>query len=279
MLLGGPKVAEGSLDTPMISNDMEEINQKIYKAFHDINSIFQGQFRILGADIHHSDQKQLLVLAMPFKITPNNVVQDEEIVSRDLKTDVRHPGVRSGYVIPGLIAFHFDVDLKRALASIGQVICASGKKYTLIGGMSGKNTDGGQMFEITNSGVKDPHPLYKFRLIYSFPNDPTHYFDNGCKFWQLNQNAQEKVQTETRKAGKLLFHLSGSIRKVYDALLAVMSKKSHCDAIELTLEGLKHIITFSDNCGHLSFVYNKLMDLKQSDSVDFAELLALCGLN
>ncbi|EDW37577.1 GL16276 [Drosophila persimilis] len=70
---------------------------------------------------------------MPFKITPNNVVQDGEIVSRDLKTDVRHPGVRSGYVIPGLIAFHFDVDLKRALASIGQLICTSGKKYTLIG--------------------------------------------------------------------------------------------------------------------------------------------------
>ncbi|XP_017138677.1 uncharacterized protein LOC108153298 [Drosophila miranda] len=133
--------------------------------------------------------------------------------------------------------------------------------------------------EIRNSAVKDEHPLYKFRLTYIFPNDPTTYLDNGKLFWTLDQTTQEKVKNEARKAYKLLFHLSGNLSKVDDALFAAIDKQIPSDAIELTLEGLKHIITVSDNPGHLSFVYNKLMDLKQSDSVDVAELMALFGLH
>ncbi|XP_041448559.1 uncharacterized protein LOC111076745 [Drosophila obscura] len=187
------KIPQFDSPTPtIISKDTEEIVQKIVQAFHDINSIFQGTLiDFIKTSINHPYHYPVLFLKMPFNINRIKVLQDKDASVYDLKADVQHPVVRSGYVIPYLIISLFNDDLKRALARIGQMNCASSKTYTLSVFMAENSAKGMPVFEIKTTGIECEVTLCKFSLKFQFLNDSITYFATGPHFWALDQTTLE----------------------------------------------------------------------------------------
>ncbi|XP_033232355.1 uncharacterized protein [Drosophila pseudoobscura] len=261
--------------------DVEEIVQKISQAFHGMNSVFQGSLMNLKETcINRPGHQVLLRLKMPFKITPNGtfIYQTGETLY-SLNANIRHPAVQNGFFIPQLIQSLFNIDLKRAIASIGEFNSETGKTYTL--SVTDEQSMSISRFKIkaNPSGINSQALHFLFTLGFTFLDDSKIYMvDPECPFLfgATDDDIVRGATKHTAKVIKLLGHLNVDEVEVHGATyMAFNTLFSNSCVIGLTFEALKILISVFHNADRLTFVYNKLMNFKQLDSVDPEELMAL----
>ncbi|XP_070852251.1 uncharacterized protein Cpr78Cb isoform X1 [Drosophila suzukii] len=267
-------------------DDADEISEKINQEFANINSIFKGTITNLNkiyflTDIPIPKMNWLLFLKMPFKVEP----QEVHIPGRDdsnvfnLKTSVHHPAVRNGHVIGEVLVNLFRLDLYRVIERISKVTCKSGKSYKLCYNMATDKEDI-DTIEVYDAKHDEIRIWYGFVPVFSFSDDSVRYVVYNNFF--LREKDSERAKKELTKCKivhflwlqlKICKYLPSSIN--IGQILGPTSLSPGGNAGDILLEVLGMTITIANNPGPLICVYEKLLQFKQSDSVEMPELKEL----
>jgi len=242
----------------------------------------------------------LLFLKMPFKVEP----QEVHIPGRDdsnvfnLKTSVHHPAVRNGHVIGEVLVNLFRLDLYRVIERISKVTCKSGKSYKLCYNMVTDNEDTFAI-DVYDAKHDEIRIWYDFLPVFSFSDDSVRYAKINNFF--LREKVSERAKKMVTKWQILHFlwlqlkickYLPSSINigqilgptslspggNAGDILLevSVFPECKHFNFLYNTyinrFQVLGMTITIANNPGPLICVYEKLLQFKQSDSVEMPEL-------
>ncbi|XP_022220390.2 uncharacterized protein LOC111072688 [Drosophila obscura] len=191
----------------------EEICEKIYQAFHDVNSIFKGTlFDLNKTNTLKSYYQPWIVLKMPFKITPNKLctVSKGGIYQLKAGRNVRHLAVQNGLVDPKLLAALFDFDLKRAVGRIGQVRSGqSGQVYKLDAESESNSEIVLYSIDVTWSPIAGgPELFYYFELGLQFLDDPNVYKPFGTVFLVLEKPINIIGKDDIVACDKFMKHLN-----------------------------------------------------------------------
>ncbi|XP_022213498.2 uncharacterized protein LOC111068364 [Drosophila obscura] len=253
--------------------DNEEIAQKIYQAFHEINSIFKGTVSNLeGNYMGQFGGNPGIILKMPFKITPKRVNKTKDFTAYKLMSVVQHPAVQNGYVIPKRITSLFEMDLQRALDSIGRLKLQSGDTYTRFRVHSRTDGHGILRFEIiafgSNSRSQCEQPHYSFPVRVTFLNYPNTYMGLGSQFVIFDEAALEGPSPNRNIDNLIRFmaHLN------VDNFEIETSIDSDLEPIgDRAIEALRRVM-ISPNYEVRFYVWLKLTEFKKLGSVDYDKM-------
>ncbi|XP_017015717.2 uncharacterized protein [Drosophila takahashii] len=263
-----------------------EIAEKINQEFTNINSIFKGTMQNLDKTYAFFCNpipkivNGFLKIKMPFKTEPQRAHPYDNCEAVYLKTSVNHPAVRNGYVIADKLINLFHIDLSRVIDRISQVVCKSEKSFSL-----SLDTDNWHTFTIktVESGHGKEMIYFIFGLLFSFSNDSDYYFIKENKFFHEKYG---RNPNDMRTIHMVVHTLLTQLKVIHTSPIHPGSNifysidwTSATSAGDTLLEVIKFIIPKSTNPGPLKRIYEKLLMLKKSDSVEMAELKALFHLH
>ncbi|XP_016955376.1 uncharacterized protein LOC108028221 [Drosophila biarmipes] len=278
--------------------DAAEISQKINDELVNINSVFKGsvykwdQTYVFNYKPYPKTSVPILWIDMPFAIEPQKVYvhDDPECRLFNLKTVVNHPVVENGYVSGDRLLGLFYLDLKRAVDRMHISICKSGKMYNICAYYLKSRASKFRIVvkEYGQNGLEeDPIISYEFWLDFNFSNDSVLYSYTNDFFHQVEKS---KVEESGRKSIKLLTDAQKLLLQlqVADISLTVPAIKYLLDncvdlrvasnTADVLLSAIAGFIPLSENSGSLLCVFGKLLQFKQSGSVQMSEIMALFGL-
>ncbi|XP_020816304.1 uncharacterized protein LOC110190273 [Drosophila serrata] len=286
-------VAEKLLKAPKpkfetYSQDAAEISAKIDQELIKINSIFKGAVsnweeitQLIKAEVPKL-QYPFLRLKMPFAVEPQRVFVFSSDADQpvNLKTSVNHPAVENGYLNGGKLTRLFIWDLVRVIENISTITCSSGKIYKL--GIETKQYSDIATFScikaVENEGLAI---TYSCALSLMFTNKSFCYINSSTFFYQTGSTFEKaKVMHNIRILLNTLVNQSSELSEVYEIEQLFHNKinDSGIDIGSYLLEAIPRYIPYLPNPGPLISAYGKLLQLKQSDSVQLSELMEVFGL-
>nr|XP_017038031.1 uncharacterized protein LOC108085793 isoform X2 [Drosophila kikkawai] len=229
---------------------------------------------------------QFLRLKMPFTVEPQRVLvfSTDKVQPVNLKTSVNHPAVENGYLNGEKLTQLFIWDLNRVIDRISKITCSSGKIYKL--DVDNMITPGGVLINISakeNAYEEYPSICYEFLISYIFPNQSFCYTFSSNFFQQISAAAEVDFKEIAKVVNivKVLLHtLVNQYTKIspYGLLKVYNSMKIESEIGSQLLEAIPLCIPHLQNSGPLISAYGKLLQLKQSDSVQLTELKEIFGL-
>ncbi|XP_017038037.1 uncharacterized protein [Drosophila kikkawai] len=291
-------VAEKLLEAPKLiyqtySQDAAEISAKMDQELIKINSIFKGTVSNWNETIefYKAEVPKLNVpflrLKMPFRVEPERVLvfNSDKDQPLNLKTSVNHPAVENGYLNGEKLTQLFVWDLNRVIDGISKITCSSGKIYKLF--LINETVYDASFITIAameKDTEVDPSFSYEFMLSFNFTNKSFHYLLFSNFFRQVEEAAGESYFKKDAKKLQdlkiLLQTLVNQYTKIspYGLLKVYNAMQIESEIGSQLLEAIPLCIPHLQNPGPLISAYGKLLQLKQSDSVQLSELKEVFGL-
>ncbi|XP_017038034.1 uncharacterized protein [Drosophila kikkawai] len=292
-------VAEKLLEAPKpkfqtYSQDASEISAKMDQELIKINSIFKGTVSNWEDTIkfYKAELPKLnfpfLRLKVPFTVEPQRVLvfSSDRVQPVNLKTSVNHPAVENGYLNGEKLTQLFIWDLNRVIDRISKITCSSGKIYKLV--VANMITPGGVLINILakeNASELYPSICYEFLISYIFPNQSFCYTFPSNFFNQISAAGEVDLKKIAKVVNivKVLLHTfvnqyskisTFGLQMVYDS----MNAKLGIEIVSELFEAIPRCIPHLQNPGPFISAYGKLLQMKQSDSVQLSELKEVFGL-
>ncbi|XP_050742198.1 uncharacterized protein LOC127010870 [Drosophila biarmipes] len=266
------------------ANDAAEISAKINQEFTEINSIFKGTIINLDKTWLSTDNPlskkchPFLWLKVPFKTEPQQVhLPDcEEGNAFYLMTSVNHPAVRNGFVMGDVLVNLFHSDMNRVMDRLSKIACKSGKSYKLCYDMDK------EMFTIQVNEDNHINGIwYSFALEFSFSDDSVFYASKDNLFFRRNDSEEEEEISRKAKIATLLLMKIPDISlgfPVYEIINSLADLRFN-NISDFLFMAIKLLIPLTTCPGPLRRAFGKLLQFKQSDSVEVSELKDIFGLH